>query len=326
MHRRTSIQLLVAFALATTAVPAAADEIGSTGFSVPQNEWLWGIEGLVRTPVDISADLGVAWVGYEVEARAVHDDTSDNGIINTVSNTLDLEPITLDGGLRFAGGIGYWNCCLLIEPAIMLRWNRAFGDDRTDDTSNVFDPSDADEFAFAEVEYKNGFDVAVGPQITWMVQDSTPLLGQFVGGLPLVFFPYIGVAHTDYDVEFSFRDNGGSDGTFDRNYEDDSIMVGFDLDMPLPGSHWSFTHALTFSFRWTDGTTSDDHNQGPFAPDALPAAALPLAPGGCTGGAAVDAVCFAQDAAEGWRVGLYYRVTWNDFEGFFKRVVFGPVN
>ena len=46
-----------------------------------------------------------------------------------------------------------------------------------------------------------------------------------------------------------------------------------------------------------------------------------------TGGSrGIGAAVVRRFAAEGWRVGLYYRVTWNDFEGFFKRVVFGPVN
>lgn len=333
MHRRTSIQLLAALALAVSAVPAGADELGGTGFAVPQSQgdWLWGIEGLVRTPFDVSADFGGMFVGYEMNGRAIHDDTGEGGPIAAVSDTLEIEPEGIEGGLRFTGLIGYWNCCVLIEPAVAVRWNRALGDERTDSTPRVFDPNDADEFSFAEVEYMNGWDVAVGPQMTWMVPDDTPLIGGVLGGLPMVFFPYMGVTHTNYDVEFVYFDNGVFSQAIDRNFEDDNFMIGFDLDIPLPGSQWNFTHALTFGFRWNDGSASD-HDFGGFDSDTPGAPPAFINVGGarrsdqCNGNFGNDQTCFNLDAADGWRIGLTYRVTWNDFGGFFKRVVFGPVN
>lgn len=324
MHRRTPITLLAAFAIAAVATPVRADDMGGSGFSVPQDEWLWGVEGLVRTPVDLSFDFGGVFFGYEANGRAVHDDRGDSGFQNATSTTLEFEHEGIEGGFRVAGGIGYWNCCVLIEPAISFRMNRGLGDERTDSTPNVFDPNDANEFSFIEAEYKSGWDFAIGPQMTWMVRDDTPLLGGLIGGLPLVFFPYLGVTHSKWDAELVFRDNGALVRAFDRNYEDDNFMVGFDLDIPLPGSHWNFTHALTFGFRWNDGST-EDHDFGGFAPDVAgvpPSGARPP----CSGAFGDDETCYNIDAAEGWRVGLYYRVTWNDFEGFFKRVVFGPVN
>ncbi|NNL66787.1 MAG: hypothetical protein HKP30_11125 [Myxococcales bacterium] len=323
MHRRIPITLLAVFAFAVAAQPAHADEMGGSGFSVPQDEWLWGVEGLVRTPVDLSFDFGGMFVGYDVSARAVHDDRGDSGFQNATSDTLEIEPEGIEGGLRVAGGIGYWNCCVLIEPAMSFRMNRALGDEKTDSTPAVFDPNDANEFSFVEPEYKNGWDLAFGPQMTWMVPEDH-FLGGFIGGMPLVFFPYLGVTHTNWDAEFVYFDNGARVGAFDRIYEDDNLMVGFDLDIPLPGSHWNFTHALTFGFRWNDGSDSD-HDFGGFDSDTAgfpPSGATPA----CSGAFGDDETCFNIEAAKGWRVGLYYRVTWNDFEGFFKRVVFGPVN
>ena len=321
MHRRISIPLLTAVALATWTVPAGADEIGSAGFTVPQNEWLWGIEGLVRTPVDASLDFGGMFIGYEVNGRAVHDDTADSMGIAAVSDRLDIEPEGIQGGFRLAGGIGYWNCCVLFEPAIQFRMNRALGDEKSDETPNVFDLSDPDEFEFADADYQNGWDLMVGPQMTWMVPKDG-LLGGIFGGKPLVFFPYLGVTHIDWDAELVFRDNGILQAALDRNYEEDNLLVGFDLDLPLPGSHWSFTHFLTFSFQWNTGS-DDDHDFGPFGSDLNPIG--PFAGSNCSGGGN-DTVCFNLNPAEGWKIGLLYRVTWNDFEGFFKRVVFGPVN
>jgi hypothetical protein len=329
MHRRTSIQLLAAFALAITAVPAGADELGGSGFTVPQDEWLWGVEGLVRTPVDIGADFGGMFIGYEVNGRAVHDDRAGNpaGFQNATSDTLEIEPEGIEGGLRFAGGIGYWNCCVLFEPAIMVRWNRSLGDEATDDVGAVFDPSDANEFSNIEADYINGWDFAIGPQMTWMVPEDHALLGGIFGGQPIVFFPYLGVAHVEWDAEISFADNGALVGTVDRSYEDDNFMVGFDLDLPLPGSLWSFTHFLTFSFRWNAGDDGHDHDFGGFAPDAAAGGVVPVAGARppCSGVFGNDETCYNLDASKGWKIGLYYKVTWNDFEGFFKRVVFGPV-
>jgi len=142
--------------------------------------------------------------------------------------------------------------------------------------------------------------------MTWIVPEDHRYLGSLIGGLPLVFFPYMGVAHSEWDAELSAFDNGARVGSFDRDFEDDSFMVGFDLDVPMPGALGPFTHALTVGFRWTDGDEKHDMSQ--------------VFPG------LAETRRFEFRDVEGWRVGLAYRVTWNDFEGFFKRNFFGPVN
>jgi len=332
---------LTALAAAFILSPAArADEVGGSGFDVPlsqSSEWLWGVEGLVRTPLDLSGDAGISFRNYELSGRATHDDRADgNGVVSR-SGTLEFEPEAFEGGFRFAGGIGWWNCCLLFEPAIGFRYNSPFDNERTDDTPGAFDPNDLDEFHRAELEIKDGWDLMFGPQITWMIRDDVPFLGRHLGGLPLVFFPFVGVTHVEWDVEMQFADGlldsepGGGDGnddngTFDRNFESDELLVGFDLDIPLPGSHASFTHALTFGFKWIAG--DDDHDLGPFSRDSINGGtSLPPGSSSCrTGTPSDDQSCFAFENMDGWRIGLYYRVTWNDFEGFFKRNIFGPVD
>jgi hypothetical protein len=321
---------LMILAAAIAFAPAArADEIGGSGFAVPgvaASEWLWGIEGLVRTPVDLSLDFGVSFRGYEMDGKAIHDDRGEAGPVVSRRGTLEFEPESIEGGFRLAGGIGYWSCCVLIEPAMSFRANRPFGDERTDATPRVFDPNGGGENSFAEAEIRHGWDLAFGPQMTWMIRDDTPLLGRFLGGLPLVFFPYLGVSHIEWDAELVFQDGGGVLGAFDRNFEDDALLVGFDIDLPLPGSHSSFTHALTFGFHWVESRS--DHDMGPFASDSIGGGFLP--PGsssGCgIGSPSDDQNCFNFDGLDGWRIGLYYRVTWNDFEGFVKRNLFGPLN
>jgi hypothetical protein len=320
---------LFTLALALVLSPAArADELGGSGFDVPQassGEWLWGIEGLVRTPVDLSVDLGVAWNGLEMDGRIVYDDRFEGAGADTRTGSMDFQSEMLDGGFRMAGGIGYWSCCVLIEPAIAFRANRPFGDDRTDTTPFLPNPNGPGG-AYAEVELKNGWNLQLGPQMTWEIPDDTPFVGQYLGGLPLVFFPSLGVTHIEWDVEQVYGPLGGpAFFAADRDFEDDAFTVGFDLDIPLPGGIWDLTHAITFGFRWVE--TDEDHDIGPTDADS---GFTPVPPGsGCTVGTPAlsdDQTCFNFDGLDGWRVGLYYRVTWNDFGGFFRRNIFGPID
>jgi len=326
MHRVS--RFARALALATlVAGPAAADEIGGTGFDVPQaaaaEEWLWGVEGLVRTPVDLSVDFGVSFRNYEVDGRNIYDDRAESAGVVTRTGTLEFEPESIEGGFRIAGGLGYWSCCVLIEPAMAFRANRPFGNERTDDTPTVINPNGSQPL-FAELEIKEGWELVFGPQMTWMIPDDTPFVGRHLGGLPLVFFPVIGVSHIDWDVEGVF--DPPDPEVYSGDFEDDALTVGFDLDIPLPGSRRDFTHALTFGFRWVEG--NDDHDLGPFDLQGGPSGGvIPPGTGGCGVGSvgSNDEGCVNFDGLEGWRIGLYYRVTWNDFEGFFKRNIFGPV-
>jgi len=309
MNRPNPFLLLAAFALAMAAAPAAtADEIGGSGFGVPADpgpsHWLWGIEGLVRTPVDLSASFGGLFYGYDFDGATVHVEPPEV----RRSGGLEIDPSALEAGFRISGGIGYWLCCVMVEPAMAFWGNDPVGDDRTDDTPRVFDPSDnqGDEFSRGEVEVKHGWDLAFGPMMTWRVPEDHRYLGSLIGGLPVVFFPYMGVAHSEWEAELSAFDNGTLQGTFDRNFEDDSFMIGFDLDVPMLGALGPFTHALTVGFRWTDGDESHDMSQ--------------VFPG------VTETRRFSFQDIEGWRVALAYRVTWNDFGGFFRRNIFGPAD
>lgn len=325
---------LAALVAAITFTPAArADEVGGSGFDVPQSQsdWLWGVEGLVRTPLDLSVHAGISFRNFELTGRATWDDRTDGNGTRSNTGTLEFEPEAFEGGFRFAGILGWWNCCVLVEPAIGFRYNSPFDNERTDDTPGVFDPSDPFEFNTAELEIKDGWDLMFGPQLTWFIRDDVPYIGKYLGGLPLVLFPYIGVNHIEWDVELmftSFTDPEDS-GTFDRNFESDEFIVGFDLDIPLPGSHGNFTHALTVGFMWVEG--NDDHDLGPYGQDGINGSGT-LPPGetsSCRGAAPIPSIeqsCFAFADMDGWKVGLYYKVTWNDFEGFFKRNIFGPVD
>ncbi|MBW2314623.1 MAG: hypothetical protein JRH10_10560 [Deltaproteobacteria bacterium] len=327
---RLSFLSALVLALALSLAPSAqADEIGGSGFAVPQSEWLWGIDGLVRTPIDLSADFGVGFFGHEMSGRIIYDDRSElgGGGADTRTGTLRFEPEVIEGGFRLAGGIGYWSCCILIEPAMAFRANRPFGDDRTDTTHSLRNTNEGFNFAYAEAEIKHGWNLQFGPQMTWIIKDDTPVLGSMLGmgGLPLVFFPSLGVSHINWDVELIYGPPGGFTGASDRNFEDDAFTVGFDLDIPLPGKHANFTHALTFGFRWLE--TNQDHDIGPNDADSGFATVPPGS--GCTVGTPAlsdDQTCFNFDSFDGWRVGLYYRVTWNDFEGFVKRNIFGPLD
>jgi hypothetical protein len=324
---------LAALVAAITFTPAArADEVGGSGFDVPQSQgdWLWGIEGLVRTPLDLSVDAGISFRNYEMKGRATHDDRGEGGPVVSRTGTIEFEPEAFEGGFRFAGILGWWNCCVLFEPAIGFRYNSPFDNERTDDTPGVFDPNDSSEFARAEAEIKDGWDLMFGPQMTWIIRDDIPVLGRYLGGLPMVLFPYVGVTRIDWDAELQFVERGGGDdnAVIDRNFESDELLVGFDLDIPLPGSHSNFTHGLTFSFKWIEG--NDDHDLGPFARDDIDGGTTvpPGSTNNCRGGPTPsdDQVCFSFADLDGWRIGLYYKVTWNDFEGFFKRNIFGPVD
>ncbi len=323
---------LAAAAALLMVVPAGADELGGDGFAVPQDGWLFGIEGLQRTPVDMSLDMGVTFIGYEIQGQGIHqDDVADGAGRRVRTSDMDIEPTAFEGGFRAAGGIGYWACCVMIEPALSFRMNRPFGDDRTDDTPILPDPDDTDN-SFAELELKPGWDLGLGFQMTYMIKEDTPLLGGWLAGQPLVFFPYLGVSHVEYDVELTVREPDGTRddrGIFDKSFEDDMFMVGFDLDIPLPGSHRDFTHALTFGFRWVD--SHEQHDLGPFAQDQINGGTVLPPLSGATScataaGVSDDALCYTFEDQDGWRIGLYYRVTWNDFSGFFRRNIFGPVD
>lgn len=326
MRLRNHSALLLALVVAASApFTARADEIGGSGFDVPQaaaaEEWLWGVEGLVRTPVDLSVDFGFSSRNWEVDGRTVYDDSSDSATIVSRTGTLEFEPQAIEGGFRIAGGIGYWSCCVLIEPAMAFRANRPLGSERDDSSPSISDPTGPfSDRTWADVEVQSGWELLFGPQMTWMIPDDTP----FLGGLPLVFFPVLGVTHIDWDATIVATNPGfppsGWD-TADRTFEDDAFTVGFDLDIPLPGSVRDFTHAITFGFRWIEG--NDDHDLGPFALDSASGGSIPAGSGGCTSGN--DEACFNFDGLEGWKVGVSYRITWHDFEGFFKRTIFGPV-
>lgn len=124
---RLSFFSALVLALALSLAPSAhADEIGGSGFEVPQSEWLWGVDGLVRTPVDLSADFGVAFFGHAMRGKIIYDDRFELGPAGsaTRTGTLNFNPEAIEGGFRMAGGIGYWSCCILIEPAMAFRANR----------------------------------------------------------------------------------------------------------------------------------------------------------------------------------------------------------
>ena len=296
--------LAAAAALVLIAPTAVADEIGGTGFTVPQDEWLWGIEGLVRTPVDLAGDVGGAWYGYEGSGKL---SATGGPFARTSSKSVEFDnTASIQGGLRIAGGIGYWSCCVLIEPAVGMWGNKPLGDEREPrGPTTVLPPI---QFR-SQIEIKESFDFGFGPQITWMIKDDTPLLSAVgLGGLPLVFFPFLGVAHSEYEVEFIVLHpaSGTVFGTEDRNFQEEMFMVGFDLDIPLPGSHGPFTHALTFGFKWVE--SDEKHDMTPTIPGPL------------------GDQRFEYSKTDGYRVELRYHVTWNDFEGFIKRNIFGPVN
>lgn len=325
MLRQQPIMLLAVFALALAAQPAAADEIGGSGFAVPQqqqDEWLWGVEGLARTPLDFSANVGIALFNYKQQNFAQHIDDpvfDINGNLDIANSTgvegregtLKFKPEAFQGGFRFSGGIGYWNCCVLIEPAIAFSAHHPFsGGDKRSTGRRAVDPSDDDEFSFAEATLKEGWDLVFGPLMTWKIREDIPVVGQYMGGLPVVFFPFIGLGRQDFDVELTRSDNGvieGSDVTH-RDFEDEVLVVGFDLDIPLPGAIGPFTHAFTFGFKWSDSDEKHDMFET-FGSDPSD-----------------EIRRFEFQSLEGARYELRYTVYFNDFEGFFKRFIFGPAS
>lgn len=329
MHRRNFGIILAAIAF-VLAGPATADEMGGSGFDVPQDEWLWGIEGLTRTPVDLSFNFGGTFYDdWEMKAVSVHVETQGPSYPSSLSDSfvrerdgdLQFDPQGIQAGFKVHGGLGFWQCCVMIEPAMAFWWNRPLGSGKSSDGRSAVDPDDADEFSTPEVEIMRGWDLAFGPQMTWLIPDDTPVIGQFLGGLPLGFFVFVGVTHAEWDAELRILDGPGSDGccagfrsfTQDRNFQEDMFLVGFDLDIPLPGGVGPFTHALTFGFKWTDG--NEKHDMTVF---------------GCCGPGAnpfnnEDRI-FVFKSTEGSRFELRYTVYWNDFEGFFKKHVFGPAS
>jgi len=310
------MRLVSFFALATALIlaPAArADELGGSGFDVPQQqtEWLWGIEGLVRTPLDISANIGGTWAGYVAKSELTF---FDGGGAQSRSKHIDLREVghadAFQGGMRFVGGLGYWSCCVLVEPAVAF-WASSPSRDRSVEGPATPEPFGGDNLVSAETRLQRNLDVGFGPQLTWTIPDDTPVLGTqlHMGGLPLVFFPFLGFSQAKYEVELTGYDTlpgvtvlGGGD----RDFTDHLFMVGFDLDIPLPGAVGPFTHALTFGFKWVD---SDERQGLSFAVTD---------PG--------ESQRYDFEDNVGYRLELRYQVTWNDFEGFFKRNIFGPVN
>jgi len=325
MHRQEPIMLLAAFALVLAAQPAASDEIGGSGFAVPQRQqenWLWGVEGLARTPIDFSANVGLAFIDYEMKNVVQHIDNPAfdlNGNLDIGNSTgvvendgdLGFKPEAFQGGFRFSGGIGYWNCCVLIEPALAFWGHHPFGsgNDRFSGGRQIADPTDDDEIALSRVQIKEGWDLVFGPQMTWLIREDIPFVGQFLGGMPLVFFPFVGIAHQEWETTLTKLDGpigGGADPVSrERNFQEDMFVVGFDLDVPLPGAIGPFTHAITFGYKWTDG--NDKHDMFEFADISEPRK-------------------FVYKSTEGSRYELRYTVFWHDMEGFFKRFIFGPAS
>ena len=332
MSHRSLVNLVAVIALSLTAVPAAADEIGGGGFNVPQDEWLWGIEGLTRTPLDLSANFGGTFYDdYEMKSVAVHVENRGPSYPGSLSDSfvaerdgdLQFDPQGIQAGFRFGGGLGFWQCCVMIEPAMAFWWNRPLGSGDSSRGRSALDPDDANERSRPQVELKRGWDLAFGPQMTWIIREDIPVIGEFLGGLPLVFFPFVGVSHSEFDAELQITDpdgDMGGPGVFvqDRNFEEDMFMVGFDLDIPLPGSQGPFTHALTFGFKWVDGNEKHDMtvfgNTSPTAPSSIQ---IPFEE---------EDRIFVFKSLEGARFELRYTVYWNDFEGFFKRHIFGPAS
>ena len=274
--------------------------------SIAQSEWLFGVEGLVRTPVDFSLNFGGSWFDYGLNGEVTH---IENPTLAPTSNgDFDIDPAALQGGFRFSGGIGFWQCCVLIEPALAFWIHGPLGSGRTDNGPIVGDPDDQDEFSTSEIELEQGWDLAFGPQFTWRIDEDLPGVGGYLGGLPLVFFPYLGISHAAFDADLTVIDPTSTPpvASFVREFQDTLLMVGFDLDIPLPGAHGPFTHALTFGFKWVDG--GNNHSF------------LQRFPGNS------ELRRYEFEGLDGPRYELRYTVYWNDFEGFFKRNFFGPAS
>jgi hypothetical protein len=286
-------------ALAVPASPARADEVGGSGFDVPSNQWLHGIEGLVRTPVDLSLTLGASWFWQRMHGAVRHNDDG----VESATSVIHISPGAIEGGFRMAGGIGYWECCVMIEPAFAFwAWGPLY--DHSGDGPLLRLMAEPDEVFTSNVEMDAGWDIGFGPQMTWMIDENTPVIGKRLGGLPLVFFPFAGISHVNYNIDL-VRIEPGEGGLNQREIDDNLFMIGFDLDIPLPGSRGPFTQALTLGFKWLDA--GDKHVLHEFFGDN-------------------DFTRYVFQDTHGPRFELRYTVTWNDFESFFKHNVFGPVN
>lgn len=288
-------------ALAVSVSPARADEVGGSGFEVPQaqTQWLHGIEGLVRTPVDLSLTLGFSWFWLDMEGGVRHDDEAPVA----ANGKLNFDPGAIEGGLRLAGGIGYWACCVMIEPAVgFWAWGPLY--DAADDGPRLFLPEEPDELFTSDVSMRAGWDLGFGPQMTWLIDESTPVIGKPLGGLPLVFFPFMGLSQVSLDAHLD-RIEPGENGSNTRELRDTLFMIGFDIDIPLPGSRGPFTQALTLGFKWLDSGDKHVLHEG-FGDN--------------------DLTRYAFDDLNGPRFELRYTATWNDFGSFFKKTIFGPVN
>ncbi len=325
--------------LGLVAPGAGADELGGDGFGVPASDCeLWGIQNLCTSPFDLSVNFGGSWYGYEVENKITHINAGFGGARASRGDTLEIEPGSFQGGLRAGGLLQYQVGGLVIEPTVAFWMNDPLGGDRTDEGPTLVDRTGPGippnrETVTDEIEIKHGWDVAVGTQITWLIPDDTPLVGGPLGGLPLVFFPFLGVSQSEWELEIrEVLDTVGFGrspippirSNNDRDYDETSFMVGFDLDIPLPGSQGPFTHALTFGFKWIEG--SEKHR---FA-QRIVAKSLTPAPGGPPSGTAplpgFPRIEIDAEDTQGYRVELRYQVTWNDFGGFFRRTIFGPVD
>jgi len=295
------MRFIHAAVLAVAVVLSPAARAADPSASAAPTEWLFGVEGLVRTPVDFSVNFGGSFFDYDLDGSVTHDD----GTPTTAFGDLDFDPAALTGGFRFSGGVGFWQCCVLIEPAIGFSIYGPLGHDRKEDGPILQVPEEPDEFFRSQVELEQGWDLAFGAQFTWMIDEDLPVVGSYLGGLPLVFFPFLGISHAQFDADLDLVEIGEF-ATSVQEFTDNLFMVGFDLDIPLPGAHGPFTHALTFGFKWVDGGKTHDLFER-FLPEDDPTA-------------------YVFHGLDGPRFELRYTVYWSDFEGFFKRNFFGPAS
>ena len=69
---------------------------------------------------------------------------------------------------------------LLIEPAVAFWGHHPFrGQDKRSTGRRAVDPTDAGEYAFAEGDIKEGWDLVFGPLMTWKIREDIPVVGQF---------------------------------------------------------------------------------------------------------------------------------------------------
>ena len=313
--RTTFLGLLLA---AATSLPAGA---GS-----PDCRTL-GIEGLCPSPLDLSVDVGGSLHGWEIDSEtridqpAIADDSTLSEVIShedpgATDESVDFDPFALQYGARASGGLSYRRAGFVIEPAVAFWWNDVGGEkeegagdlDRIEELVVSILPVRWETRAETEIELEQSFDVAAGlavsipPPFSWIPR-------------PIVWFPFAGVSFSEWEVELRQRQALVSigppplaPGFAEEEYHQTSLLLGFDLDLPLPGLRGPLTHALTFGFKWIE--SDEDHEL------AGPTPISAFDPG------LVGRTTHEFDV-EGWRVELRYRVTWNDVSGFFRRQVFG---